>query len=806
MLSDFRSAFRQLLKSPGFTAITVLTLALGVGACTALFSVFDATLLRPLPFPQPDRLALIWETNPSQGVKREGPSGPNFYDWREQNRSFHDMAAFELGSGTVTGLGEPRQVPAMRVTANFFSVLNVGPKLGRLFTPEDGRGGRQPLVIVSHGFWHRALGADPHIVGRTFSVDQISYTVLGVLTPEFALPFQSELFVPWPDDELRFERGRLAHDLGVIGRLNGGVTSLQAESELNAIADRLRTAHPELTHWGVTVVPLQTVASEYLRPALVALACAVAVVLLIACANVANLLLARGVGRVRDLSVRAALGASRWRLVRQCLAESIALGLAGGALGTLLAAWGVSLLALIVPAAVPVPDAGAEVAVPGFGIDGRALAFTFAVSLLTSALFGVAPAAQAFRTDLSESLKKTSRTASGAGRRAREALLTGEVALALVLLAAAGFTLQSFRRLERADLGFRADRLLTLEIELPTDSRYRTGPEQSAFFQRVLERAATLPGVTSAAVTSILPLHPQEDRARFVIENGPALPANETLQAHLRRVSPEYFSTMGIALRRGRLFDLRDGGDPGAPLTGVIDEAFARRFFGEQNPLGRHLRLGRTRLEIVGVVGAVKHAGARRDASPTLYASFLQVPAERMNLVLRTAGDPSALASAAKKAVWSIDRDQPVYRVESMESVVAQSASALRLMLSLLAVFSAVALGLAASGIYGVMAYSVAQRTNEIGLRMALGAQPGAVLAHVLRQGMRTVAVGLALGLGATLALGRLAQSVLYATSPHDPLVLLSIATLLAAVAFVACWFPARRATKVDPLTALRAE
>ena len=801
-----RLALRSLLRTPGFTAVTVLTLALGVGACTALFSVFDATLLRPLPFPDADRLAIVWETNPSQGVKREGPSGPNFYDWREQNHSFHDMAAFELGSGTVTGLGDPRQIPAMRVTANLFSVLNIRPALGRLFTPEDGRGGRQPLVIVSHDFWHSALGASPHIIGTTLTVDQISYTVIGVLAADFALPFESELFAPWPDDELRFQNGRLEHDLGVIGRLKPGITTTQAEDELNAIVARLRTTHPELASWGVTVVPLQAVAAEYLRPALVALACAVAFVLLIACTNVANLLLARGVGRVRDLAVRAALGASRWNLVRQCLAESLVLGLAGGALGTLLAAWGVSLLAVIVPHAVPVPDAAAEVTVRAFGIDGRALAFSLVVSVLTSALFGLAPAVQALKTDVIESLKKTSRTASGGGRRAREALLVAEVALALVVLAAAGLTLQSFSRLQRANLGFHPERLLTLEMELPTDSRYQTGREQSAFFARVLEQAATLPGVTSAAVTSILPLHNQDERARFLVENGPALPPNERWQADLRRVSPDYFTTMSIPLHRGRLLDRRDGADSHAPLTGVIDEAFAQRFFGEENPLGRHLRLGATRLEIVGIVGAVKHAGAERDPSPTLYVSFLQHPTSRMNLVLRTAGNPGALAATAKEAVWSIDRDQPVYRVESMESVVTESTSAPRLMLSLLGVFAAVALGLAAIGIYGVMAYSVAQRTNEIGLRMALGARPADVLAHVLRQGMKTVALGLALGLAATLALGRLAQSLLYATSAHDPAVLLSIATLLAAVALAACLLPARRATRVDPMTALRAD
>jgi putative ABC transport system permease protein len=807
-------AFRSFAKSPGFTVVVLLTLALGIGACTAIFSVVDALLFRSLPFPHADRLTVIWETNVAQAVKREGPSGPNFYDWREQSRSFQDMAAVELGSGTVTGLGEPRQIPAMRVTANFFDVLDVRPELGRLFAAAEGRGrARQALVVISHDFWQRALGGDPHVVGKTVMVDLIPYQVIGVLAPDFSLPFQSELYVPWPDDELRFGRGRLAHDLGVIGRLKPDVSVTQAEDELNAIAARLRAAHPSLAGWSVSVVPLQTVASEYIRPALVALFCAVGFVLLIACTNVANLLLARAVDRRREMALRAALGASRWRLVRQCLIENVVLGLAAGAIGLLLATWGVSLLSAMVPHTVPIPDAAAEVRLRAFDIDGRALVFSLVVSLLTSGLFGLAPALQAFKADLIDSLKN-SRTGAGGGRRLREILLVAEVAIAFVLLAGAGLTLQSFRQLQHTDLGFRADHLLTLEMELPTDSNYRTPREQSAFFSRVLEQTASLPGVASVAVTSVLPLHSQDQRATFLIENAPALPANEQFQTDARRVSAGYFKTMGIPLERGRLLDDRDRDDKNAPLVGVVDATFARRFFGEQNPVGRYLLLGKTRVEIVGIVGSVKHAGADREVRPTLYVSFLQRPAERMNLVLRTSagteqgrsGDPDSLVATVKNAIWSIDRDQPIYRIESMESVVAKATSAPRLTLSLLSVFAVVALVLAAIGIYGVMTYSVAQRTNEIGIRMALGARSAHVLAQVLRQGMTVVALGLAIGLASLLALSQLAQSLLYETSPHDPFVLTAIPALLAAVALLACWLPARRATRVDPTVALRAE
>ncbi len=803
---DLRYAVRALRKSPSFTATALLTLALGIGANTALFSVINSVLLRPLPFPSADRLTVVWETSAQQGVKREGPAGPNFYDWREQSRLFQDLAAIELGTGTVTGQGEPRQVRAMRVTTNLFSVLNVRPALGRLFAPEDGHGGRQARVIISRDFWQRAFGGDLKIVGKTVRIDQISYQVIGVLGRDFWLPFQSDLFVPWPDDELRFERGRLAHDLGVIGRLKPEITAAQAEAELNAIHARLRLAHPELEGWAVTVVPLQLVTTEYIRPALIMLFCAVTLVLLITCANVANLLLARALGRSREVAMRAALGATRGRLIQQFLTESLVLSLVAGGLGTLLAFWGVALLSAVVPATIPIPDASAQVTLRSFEIDGHVLAFSLVVSLLTSLLFGLAPAIHALKTDVIQGLKNGSRASAGGGRRMREALLVIEIALALVLLSGAGLMLKSFSRLQHTGLGFQASRLLTLEMELPTDSHYKTGPEQSSFFAQVLERVGSLPDVTSAAVTSVLPLHSQDQRARFLIENGPILPPNERFQSDLRQVSPGYFQTMGIAFKHGRQLDRHDSAEVAAPLVGLVDEAFARRFFADGDPIGRHLLLGNARLEIVGVVGDVKHAGADREVRPTLYVSFLQSPAQRMNLVLRTTAAPASLVASAKRAIWSIDRDQPIYRIESMEDVVAEATSAPRLTLSLLGLFAVVALGLAAIGIYGVTAYAVSQRTNELGIRLALGASSADVVALVLRQGMLIVVVGLTTGLAAIFALGRLVQAMLYHTSPHDPIALGATAALLAVVALVACLVPAQRATKVDPMIALRAE
>jgi len=803
---DIRHAVRALGKNPVFTAIALLTLALGIGANTALFSVINSVLLRPLPFPDANRLTVIWETNVQQGIKRDGPAGPNFYDWREQTQLFQDLAGFDLGSGTVTGLGEPRQIPALRVTANFFSVLNVRPALGRLFAPEDGRGGRQPLVIISSDFWQRALGGDPHIIGKTIQIDLISYQVIGVLERGFWLPFPSDLFAPWPDDELRFQRGRLAHDLGVIGRLKPVVSVTQAESELNAIHARIRRAHPELEGWGVTVVPLQSVITEYIRPTLVVLFWAVTVVLLIACANVANLLLARALARGREVAVRAALGATRGRLMQQFLIESLVLSLAAGILGTLLAFWGVAALSAVVPNTIPIPDAAAEVAVRSFEIDARVLAFSLGISLFTGLLFGLAPALHALKTDVSGGLKKGTRTVAGGGRLMQEALLVTEIALALVLLSGAGLMLRSFSRLQHADPGFRADHLLTLEMELPTDSHYKTGPEQSAFFAQVLERVRSLPDVASVAVTSVLPLHNQDQRARFLIENGPALPPNELFQSDLRRVSPDYFKTMGIVHKSGRLLERYDSVEVGAPLVCLVDEAFVRRYFAGGNALGRRLRLGRASLEIVGVVGDVKHAGADREAQPTLYMCFLQSPAARMNLVVRTAASPAGLVAGVKHAIWSVDRDLPVYRVESMEDVVVGATSAPRLTLSLLGLFAIVALGLAAFGLYGIMAYSVSQRTMELGIRMALGAGRGDVLRQVLRDGMRVVGLGLVVGLAVALGLGQVGQSLLYDTSPRDPATLTGIAILLLGVSFLACLLPAYRATKVDPVVALRTE
>lgn len=802
LLADARYAVRTLRQNPGFSLVAIGVLALGIGANTAIFSVVNSVLLRPLAFPDPGRLTIVWETSSQQGVKREGPSGPDFYDWREQSRLYQDLAAVELGTGTLTGLGEPRQVPAMRVTANLFSVLGARPALGRLFTPQDGQGSRKPLLILSDGFWRNTLGADPAVIGKNVMMDLISYQVIGVLPPGFGLPFQSDLFVPWPDDELRYRRNRLDHDLGVFGRLRSGATPAQAQAELNAIQTRLTASHPELEGWQVTVLPLQSVTVEYIRATLLVLFASVAFVLLIACTNVANLLLARAVGRRREIAMRAALGASRFRLVRQFLTESVVLSAAAGVVGTLLAYWGVALLSAIVPATVPIPDAAAEVTLRGFDIDGGVLAFSLAISLLTGILFGLAPALHALKTDLIENLKQTTRTGAESSRGLRDALLAAEIALALILSLGAGLMLKSFSRLQNANLGIRPDHLLTLELELPTDVRYRRGTEQSSFYSQVLERAQVLPGVRSAALSSILPLHAQDERVRFLIENGPVLPANERFQADFRRVSPAYFQTMGIALKKGRLFDGHDSA--AAPLALIADEAFVRRYSLEKQPLGRRIVLGSAKAEIVGVVSDVKHTGPDQEARPTLYIPYLQSPTERMNLVLSATGEPGALIESAKHAIWSIDPDLPVYRVETMRHIVDESTSPARLTLTLLGIFAAAALGLAAFGIFGVVAYTINLRLREFGIRMALGAQPADVQRLVVRQTLRVIATGIVIGLLGSFALTRLMSVVLYQVSAHDPATTLSSAALLLVVAIAAAWFPAFRVARIDPMQVLR--
>ena len=803
MLNDLRFAIRLLWKSPGFTTVAIIALALGIGANTAIFSLVNSVLLRPLPFRDSGRLAIFWETDPSQGFNRQGPSGPNYIDFRDQSKSFEDMALSEQGTGTVTGFGEPQQIPALRVTRNFLPVLGFTPILGRNFAPSEGW--HQRVVIIGYGAWERYYGKDPSVVGKKMLLDDIPYTVIGVLPSSFWFPDPGELIVPWVDADL-LERNRNEHSFGVFGHLKPGVTVRQANAELNAIEHRIGEQFVGLRDWATTVVLLSDVLSENVRSGLLLLLAAVALVLLIACANLANLMLARAAGRTRETAIRTALGAGRWRLARQFLTESAVLGALGGVLGLLLALWGVDLLDRVVPQSMPLSGGAGIVVRPAIHADAWALIFTIAVSLATGLIFGLAPAFAASKAKVNDALKEGSRGSSASGNRLRNAFAVSEVALALVLLIGAGLVMKSFWRIQQVNPGFAADHVLAMEMELPTDSKYRTRPEQTEFFRRVLENVRSLAMVRSAGVTNQLPLDTSDEpRAQFTIAGRAPLPSGLGYLADYRNASPDYFRTMGIPLLKGRVFTDQDV--LSRPKVAIINETLARRYWPDgSNPIGHRLGFGSQTFapEIIGIVGDVKGAALNKEPSPTIYASYLQIPEAKMSLVVRAEGDPAKMIRAVEKQVWAVDKDQPMYKIRAMEQVVGESQSSSRFTLALLAIFAAVAMGLAAVGIYGVISYSVAQRTREIGIRIALGADPGDVLRLVVGQGTVLALAGVALGLAGAFGLTRVMSSLLFGVSATDPITFVGAALFLAAVAMLASYIPARRAMSVDPTVSLR--
>jgi putative ABC transport system permease protein len=802
---DVRFGGRMLIKNPTFTIVAVLALALGIGANSAIFSVVNTVLLRPLPYKEPDRLMTVWEDNSRHGYPRDTPAAANFIDWRDQNQVFEGMAAMAELSFNLTGGGEPERIDGRRVSANLFPLLGVEPQLGRAFLSEEDRPGAQRVVIMSHGLWQRRFGSDQNIIGRPLTLNGESYTVVGVMPPQFQFPTRGdELWVPIAfDSREAANRGR--HYLEVVARLKSGVTPQQAQAEMNTIAARLQQQYPEQnTGLGAAVVPLHEQVVGDIKPALLVLLGAVGFVLLVACANVANLLLARAAVRQKEIATRIALGASRLRLMRQFLTESILLAVLGGGLGLLLSLWGVNLLKAFIPENISQAKA--------VTIDARVLGFTLLVSLLTGLIFGLAPAVQASNLNLNETLKEGGRdsAAGSRGNRIRGLLVVAEVAVSLVLLIGAGLLINSFLRLRNVDPGFRADNLLTMRIVLSAQ-KYPDRERRAVFYDELLRRVESLPGVKSAAVANWIPLVSQGDSIGVTIEGRPAPAPGQANIVVTRVVSPHYFETMGIQLLRGRQFAEQDRVD--SPPVAVISETMARRYWPGEDPTGKRIAPGRPEsaddwVTVVGVMKDVRQFELNADPKPQMYLSYEQgwsffAPS---HLVVRTEAEPRSLAATVRGAVWSIDKDQPVSNISTMEDVLSESIARQRFSMLLLGIFAAVALLLAAVGLYGVMSYSVAQRTHEIGIRMALGAQTRDVLKLAVGQGLKLVLIGVVLGLVAAFILTRVLASLLYGVSATDPITFITISLVLISVALLASYIPARRATKVDPLIALRYE
>jgi len=793
----------MLLKNPGFTFIAVLTLALGIGANTAIFSAINGVLLSALPYPQPEQLAMVWCDNRRQGIPDDITSYPNFVDWRDRNKTFQGMSGMTSDTYNLTGVGEPEEISAATVSINFFQLIGVNPIHGRVFTAEEEQPGRDKVVVISHSLWQRRFGGDPGILNKTISLSDQPYVVVGIMPPGFQFPEKTEMWGPLaPDEGMRSDKARFGFFLPVVGRLKPGVTRAQAQADLDVVASQIEKQFPDMAGYGVNVVPVYENTVGPIRRALIILFVAVLFVLLIACANVANLLLARATVRQREVAVRAALGAGRWRIVRQLLTESMLLAILGGALGAVLAWWSLRLLVDLSPANFP--------RLENIRLDGRVLWFTLALSLLTGMIFGLAPALQTSHLKLNEALKEGARTGAGGLRaqRIRGVFIVAEVALTLALLVGAGLLVRSFWRLQNISPGFRTDHLLTLRVTL-WGSKYRQGAEAVSFYDRLQERLAAIPGVESASAASDIMLRKLATSAGFTIENRPQDPSELALELPFDRVQPNYFQTMGIQLLRGRAFTAQDTRD-NRRVT-IVNETFVKRYFPNDDPIDKRFTFGgvgpNTRwFHIVGVVRDSKRQGLDQPVRIESWMPLAQMPSGSMDVVLRTKGDPLALSKSVREAVWSLDRDLPIPSIQTMEQILSERVAQRRLNMILLGLFALVALILAAVGIYGVMNYAVTQRTNEIGIRMALGAQTGEVLRLIVRQGMTLVLEGVVIGLAAAFALTRLMATLLFNVSATDPITFVAIAALLIGVALVACWIPARRATTVDPMVALRYE
>jgi putative ABC transport system permease protein len=802
---DFRFGLRMLAKNAGFTAVAVIALALGIGANSAIFSVVNTVLLRPLPYPDPNRIMTVWEDGSSHGFPINVTSVANYIDWRDQNKVFEGMAIVGRISFNLTGAGQPERIDGRRVSANVFPLLGVDPELGRVFLPEEDGPSANRVVILSHGLWQRRFAGRSDIIGQRLLLNGESYEVVGVMPAYFQFPSRAnQLWVPIAfTPQQAANRGNNSYE--VIARLKPGVTREQAESEMDTITARLQQQYPDVVKTqGTVVIPLHEQLVGDIKPALLILLGAVGFVLLIACANVANLLLARAAARQKEIAVRLALGAGRGRLIRQLLTESILLSAIGGVAGLLVALFGVSLLKAFIPREITQLTA--------VGVDANVLAFTFGISMLTGLIFGLAPALQASRFNLNETLKEGGRDSS-VGRRGnylRNLLVVAEVAISVVLLIGAGLLINSFLRLRNVDPGFNPDNLLTMRIALP-QLKYPDHARRKTFYSELLSRVEALPGVRSAAVTNWIPLTMQGDTFGISIEGRPDPGAQEMPDVVTRVVSPGYFNTMGIESLRGRLFD--EGQDrTDSRLVAVISDTMARRLWPNEDPLGRRIKPGRSDsdeewITVVGVAEDVRQFELTAEPKLQMYLSYSQpgffVPG---HLVVRTEVEPASLADPVREAVWSIDKDQPVSDIRSMKEIFSESIARQRFSMLLLGIFAGVAMLLGAVGIYGVVSYSVAQRAHEIGVRMALGARRSNVLKMVVGHGLKLVLIGVAIGLVAASILTRLMESLLFNISATDPATFVAIPVVLVVAAVLASYIPARRATRIDPLRALRYE
>ncbi len=796
---DLRYGARMLLKKPGFTLIAVVTLALGIGANTAIFSVVHAVLLQSLPYRDADRLVMVWETRRSNIKGQNVINMGNFFDWKEQNRVFEDMAAFAGTSVNLTSGGEPEEVPSQIATTSLLNILGVNPILGRTFTPDEGRPGQPGVVVISFGLWQRRFGGDPQIIGRKLTLSGNEVTVIGVMPAGFNW-YVAEIWSPWQIDEQN--RPRRGRGYMAVARLKAGVSLEQAQAEMNAIHSRIEQQYPEFNAgWGVNLVPLRTQFAGEIRLALLVLLGAVGMVLLIACANVANLLLARAAGRQREVAVRAVLGARRGRIIKQVLIESLLLAGLGGLAGLTLAWWGTELLVSLAP-----PDL---LNLSQVKINAVVLGFTLGISLLTGVIFGLVPALEATRLNLSESLKEGGRSGGGGMRaqRLRNSLVILEVALAVVLLVGAGLLIRSYAQLQGVDPGFNAQNVLTMGVRLPR-LKYDNDQKRVNFFRQAIAQMQALPGVESVGAVNSLPFAAAHSATSLDIEGRPLLPVVQKLKTGVMVTDVNYFRAMQIPLKHGRLFTDQEAAEMRHVV--IINEAFARQHFPNEDPLGKRVTiyLGNDNqpCEIIGVVSDSKHMKLDAEVRPMAYWPYPELATPGMTFVIRTKGDTAIITTGARNVIRALDPQQPVTAVRTMESLIWTSVARGRFNTLLLVIFAMVALLLSSVGIYGVMSSAVAQSTREIGIRMALGAEQKDVLKLVVGHGMFLTLIGVAVGLAAAFALTRLMETLLFEVSTTDPLTFAGIPLLLALVALLACLIPARGAAKVDPMIALRTE